>query len=81
MPESKKPEPRILIAALIAAVRNEHDSDDAAEKVNALALALEFGRLPRPGYELARTIFGKVFEEAEGTSFACSPRSEAYWCS
>ena len=79
MPISKTPASRVMINALIAAVRDENENEAAAEKVEALAL--EFGRLPRPGHELARTIWGVVFEEAIGTPFNCSPQSEAYWCS
>lgn len=57
---------------------------EKAKELALEALAImeaEFGRPPREGYFLARTIFGKVFEEREGTPYTCSPRSETYWCS
>jgi hypothetical protein len=76
MPESKKPSIRHLLEKLLEARINGDE-----ERVHELALACEFGREPRPGHVLARTIFGKVFEEAEGTPYYCSPQSETYWCS
>lgn len=76
MPESKKPSIRHLLEKLLEARIHGDET-----RVSELALACEFGREPRPGHTLQRTIFGVVFEEQDGTSFACSPRSENYWCS
>lgn len=35
----------------------------------------------REGYSWVTTIFGDWIQERDGTSFACSPQSETYWCS
>lgn len=77
MPASRKIDTRYLVQALRDAERK--GMKDTADE---LALAIEFGGLPRPGYHLVRNIrFGNVVEERDGTPYNCSVASEAYHCS
>jgi hypothetical protein len=81
MPVSKIHAPGMVAFETLLLKLRKAEEDGDEEAVDALKLAVEFGREPREGHTLARTIFGDVFEEQDGTPFGCSPRSENYWCS